>query len=122
MKHARMLAPLAVAALLVAPLVAGATGAEAAAKRTSHAAAAAPGKHAGYRQFSGAVVAVDDASITVEKGGKTPKQMVFARAASLRSTGELGKDARVTVYWRDEAGKPVAHRVVVKPATSGSSR
>ena len=121
MKHARMFAPLALAALLATALVAGATRAEAAAKRTSHAAAAAPARSAGYRQFTGAVVAVDEASITVERGGRSPKQMVFARAASLRSTGELGKDARVTVYWRDEAGKAVAHHVVVKTATNAGS-
>ncbi len=119
MKNARMFAPLALAALLVATLAGSATRAEAAPKRTSHAAAAAPSKGAGYRQFTGKVVAIDGSSITVEKGGKTPKEMVFARAASLRSTGDLEKDARVTVYWRDEAGKAVAHRVVVKTATSG---
>jgi hypothetical protein len=119
MNNARMFAPLALAALLVAPLAGGATRAEAAAKRTPHAAAAAPSKSAGYRQFTGTVVAIDGSSITVEKGGKAPKQMVFARATNLRSTGDLEKDARVTVYWRDEAGKAVAHRVVVKTATSG---
>lgn len=122
MKHARMFAPLALAALLVAPLAGGVTNAEAAPKRAPHAASSAPAKTAGYRQFTGTVVAIDGSSITVEKAGKTPKQMVFARAASLRSTGEIEKDARVTVYWRDEAGHPVAHRVVRKTGTSGDSR
>ena len=122
MKHARMFAPLALAAMLVAPLAGSATNAEAAPKRTPHAATSAPAKAAGYRQFTGTVVSIDGSSITVEKGGKAPKQMVFARGASLRSTGEIEKDARVTVYWRDEAGHPVAHRVVVKTATSGSGR
>jgi len=117
-----MLAPLALAALLVAPVVTGVTRAEAAPKRGPNAAATATAKRAGYRQFTGTVVAVDGSSITVEKGGKTPKQMVFGRAASLGSAGDVEKDARVTVYWRDEAGKPVAHRVVVKTATSGGSR
>lgn len=122
MKHVRMFAPLALAALLVAPIAGGATRAEAAPKRTPHATTSAPGKSAGYRQFTGTVVAVDGSSITVEKGGKTPKQMVFARAASLRSTGDIGKDSRVTVYWRDEAGKAVAHRVVMKTDSGGGSR
>jgi hypothetical protein len=67
------------------------------------------------------VVELDAASITVERGGKTPRQMVFARSTGMRSTGDVEKDARVTVYWRDESGKPVAHRVVVKTATSGGT-
>ena len=33
----------------------------------------------------------------------------------------IEKDARVTVYYRDEDGQPTAHRVVVKPAKGGSS-
>jgi gas vesicle protein len=123
MKHARMFAPLALAALLVAPLVGVATRAEAAPKRSQHHNSAASSKSADYRQFTGTVVAVDESSITVERGGKSPKQMVFERNASLRSTGDVEKDARVTVYWRDEAGKQVAHRVVVKEAAaSGGSR
>jgi len=121
MKHARMFAPLALATLLVALLAGGATNAAAAAKRTPQSASSAPSKNAGYRQFTGTVVAIDGSSITVEKGGKAPKQMVFARAASLRSAGDIGKDARVTVYWREEAGHPVAHRVVLKTATSSGS-
>ena len=122
MKHARMFTPLALAALLVAPLAGGATRAEAAPKRSQHNASAAPSKSAGYRQFTGTVVALDASSITVERGGKNAKQMVFERNAGLRSTGDVEKDARVTVYWRDEAGKQVAHRVVVKVATtSGGS-
>jgi hypothetical protein len=122
MKHARMFAPLALAALLVAPLVVGATRSEAAPKRAPRSTGAAASKSAGYRQFTGTVVGLDASSITVERGGKNPKQMVFERNAGLRSTGDLEKDARVTVYWRDEAGKQVAHRVVVKTAASGDSR
>ena len=122
MRHTRMFAPLALAALLVAPLAVGATRAEAAPKRAPRSTGAVAGKSAGYRQFTGTVVAVDASSITVERGGKNPKQMVFERNAGLRSTGDVEKDARVTVYWRDEAGKQVAHRVVVKTAASGDSR
>ena len=121
MKHARMFAPLAAAALLVAPLAGGATRAEAAAKRVPHKDAAAPSKSANYRQFTGTVVALDASSITVERGGKAPKQMVFARGTTMRSTGDVAKDARVTVFWRDESGKSVAHRVVVKAATSSAN-
>ena len=125
MKHARMLAPLALAAGLALTLAGFAPVAQAAAKRASKAAStegqAAPRKAAAFHQFTGTVVSLDAASITVEKGGKTPKQMVFSRHSTMRSTGDVAKDARVTVYWRDEAGKPVAHRVVVKAvATSGT--
>lgn len=123
MKHVRMLAPLALAALLVAPLAAG--NAHAAAKRERQTAGKqeshAPAKRAAYRQFTGTVVALDGASITIEKGGKNPKQMVFAKSAGMRSAGDVQKDARVTVYWRDEGGRSVAHRVVVKTAGAEAS-
>ena len=127
MKHARMLAPLALAAALVAPALSGAVSpADAAPKRSSQAAVpghpAKSGRAATYRQFTGTIVALDASSLTVEKGGKTPKQMVFARHAAMRSTGDVEKDARVTVYWREEAGQPVAHRVVVKTATAEGTR
>jgi hypothetical protein len=111
-----MLAPIALAALLAVPLAGLATRAEAASKRSAKSASTetpAPKKSASYRQFTGTVVALDASSITVEKGGKTPKQMVFARHAAMRSTGDVGKDARVTVYWRDEAGRRSrTHRAV----------
>jgi hypothetical protein len=116
-----MLAPFALAAVLAATLPGITPVAQAAARRSAKAASAdapaSPRKAATYHQFSGTVVSLDASSITVEKGGKTPKQMVFARHSAMRSTGDVAKDARVTVYWRDEAGKPVAHRVVVKAAT-----
>jgi len=125
MKHARMLAPFALAAVLAASLTGFAPDAQAAAKRSSKTASAespaAPRKAAAYHQFTGTVVSLDESSITVEKGGKTPKQMVFTRHSAMRSTGDVAKDARVTVYWRDEAGKPVAHRVVVKATATGGT-
>jgi hypothetical protein len=74
-------------------------------------------------QFSGVVTAIDKTSLTVEKNGKTPKRMTFARHADMTTQGEVERDAHVTVYYRDEDGHSVAHRVVVKaaaPATSGS--
>ena len=40
----------------------------------------------------------------------------------MKTTGELEKDARVTVYYRDEGGQPVAHKVVVKAAPLAASR
>ncbi len=118
MKHARMLAPFALAALLVTPLVSGVSNAAAAPKREKHAATSSPAKRTAYRQFTGTVVAIDGSSITVEKGGKAPAQMTFTRAASMRAVDDVAKDVRVTVFWRDEAGKPVAHKIVVKTTAS----
>ena len=113
MKQGRMLLPFVLAAALVAPLALVATHAEAAAKKSS---SATPKKSYALRQFTGVVTSLDKSSLTVQKTGKTASTMVFARHAQLRITGELEKDARVTVYWRDEAGHPVAHKVVVKTA------
>jgi hypothetical protein len=120
MKHARRFAALLIAALLAAPAAGLVSTAAAAAKKSTT--AAAPAKSSDYRQFTGTVVALDATSITVEKSGKTPKQMVFTRHAGMRSTGDVVKDVKVTVYWRDDGGQPVAHRVVVKPATTATSR
>ena len=72
------------------------------------------------RQFTGYVSAIDKTSITVEKRGKNPEARVFTMHDEMRTTGDVEKDARVTVYYRDEGGKAIAHRVVVKPARSGS--
>lgn len=69
----------------------------------------------GQRQFTGIVTALDHQSLTVEKRGKKPQTRVFSRHAELKTTGDLAKDARVTVYYRDEGGQAVATRVVVKP-------
>jgi len=72
------------------------------------------------RQFTGVVTALDKTSITVEKSGKKAKTMVFTRAAEMKTTGDLDEDARVTVYYREEGGRSVAHRVVVKPEAASS--
>ena len=73
------------------------------------------------RQFTGVVTALDKTSLTVEKSGKKPSTMVFARHAEMRTVGELEKDARVTVYYRTEGRETVAVRVVVKPSSGGAS-
>jgi hypothetical protein len=57
----------------------------------------------------------------VEKRGKKPQTRVFSRHAEMKSTGDLEKDARVTVYYRDEGGRSVAHRVVVKDGAVDSN-
>ena len=104
MRHSRMLAPLALAAVLAASLAAVAP-AQAASKTSTKTASvdqpASPKKAPSYHQFTGTVVSLDESSITVEKGGKTPKQMVFTRHSEMRSTGDVAKDARVTVHCRN---------------------
>jgi hypothetical protein len=40
----------------------------------------------------------------------------------LPTIGDLAKAARVTVYYRDEGGQSVAHKVVVKTAPLAASR
>jgi hypothetical protein len=72
------------------------------------------------RQFSGYITAIDKSSITVEKRGKKPETRVFVKLDEMRTTGDVAKDAHVTVYYRDDGGKAIAHRVVVKPARPGS--
>ena len=70
------------------------------------------------RQYTGYVTALDKTSITVEKRGKKTESKVFARHAEMSVTGELEKSAHVTVYYRDEGGKAIAHRVIVKSETA----
>jgi hypothetical protein len=116
MKQGRMLLPLCVALLVLgatSPLPAYA----AAAKATS--AAASKSKNA-TRQFSGTVTAVDRTSLTVEKHGKKAKTMVFSKHAEMKSNGDVEKNSRVTVYYREEGGHAVAMRVVVKPQATAA--
>jgi len=80
--------------------------------------ASATKSKASYRQFTGYVTALDKNSLTVEKRGKSPASKVFVKHAEMSVTGDVAKDARVTVYYRDEGGRAVAHRVVVKAETA----
>jgi hypothetical protein len=94
--------------------VAGAAGSEAKSVRAPN----------GLHQFTGVVTALDKTTLTVEKRGKKPRTVVFTRHAEMKSSGEVEKNARVTVYYRDEGGHSIAHRVVVKtdrPRGTGSS-
>jgi len=115
MNHGRTWMALALAATLAVATQAPAPPALAAAKtqaRTASEAGAA--KRKALHQFTGVVTAVDKNTITVEKGGKNAKKMTFERDAEMRTDGDLARDARVTVYYRDEDGKAVARKVVVK--------
>ena len=91
--------------------------AKAAASSKSSTASATKAKTS-YRQFTGYVTALDKNSLTVERRGKNPTSRVFVRHAEMSTTGDVAKDARVTVYFRDEGGRAVAHRVVVKAETA----
>ena len=102
--------------LLLAGLLA--SGAHAASK--SGAPSSSKSKNA-MHQFTGVVTALDKQSLTVEKAGKQPQSRTFVRHDDMTTQGELAKDARVTVYYRDEGGKSVAHRVVVKEAAETAS-
>jgi hypothetical protein len=115
-----MLALLAAFAVLAGSLAFGAAVSRAAGPKQELAAkSAAESKSKNLtRQFTGWVTAADKTSLTVEKRGKKPRTVVFARHAEMKTTGEIGKDAHVTVYYRDEGGQSVAHRVVAKPTGS----
>src|SRR5262245_1743633 len=103
---------------LVAPRM---TQAEAAGKST--AAAGSSKSSSAQRQFTGYVTAMDKNTITVEKRGKKPQSRTFSRHAELQTDGDLAREARVTVYYRDEGGQAVAQRVVVKaPPTPKTDR
>ena len=91
----------------------------AAAAKSGEATVTAKKSGATMRQFTGYVTALDQNKLTVEKRGKKPQTKTFTKHADLKATGEIEKEARVTVYYRDEGGKPIAHRVVVK-AENGS--
>ena len=110
----------AMCALVVLPLVAPRSGEAGAAGKSSAATSEAKSKN-GQRQFTGIVTAVDKNTFTVEKRGKKPQSRVFSRHAEIRTEGDLAKDARVTVYYRDQGGQAIAHRVIVKPE-NGSPR
>jgi hypothetical protein len=106
---------LAVGVLAMLPLAAPRSGDAQAARRSSAATSTSKSK-LNLRQFTGIVTALDKTTLTVEKQGKKPQSRVFTRHAELKTSGDLEKDARVTVYYRDEGGQSVAHRVVVKAA------
>ena len=104
-----------VACGVLAPLSAHAAKTVASTKSST---ASATKARASYHQFTGYVTALDKNSLTVEKRGKNPTSKVFVKHAAMSTTGDVAKEARVTVYYRDEGGKAVAHRVIVKAETA----
>ncbi|HTR97967.1 MAG TPA: hypothetical protein VMH61_08700 [Candidatus Acidoferrales bacterium] len=117
MKQGRLLMPLTLAVLLAATSIT-ALRADAATAKAATSAASTKRKSASLHQFSGVVTALDKSSLTVEKSGNNARSVVFARDPEMKTTGEIEKDARVTVWYRDENGHSVAHRVVVKTAAT----
>jgi len=120
MKQGRKFLALGVAlALTGAPFAAQAAAKPANATAASASQTAAPAAKArnAVRQFTGYVTSLDRTSLTVEKRGKNPRSMVFTKDAALPLSAAVDKDARVTVYYRDEDGHAVAQRVIAKVPT-----
>ena len=118
MRQGWIAVPLAAALLCAVPAIGASHALAAPAKGT---AAPSTAKKASLRQFTGWVTALDKSTITVEKRGKNPRSMTFVKHDEMRTTGEIEKDARVTVYYREEGGRAVAHRVVVKSEGAGAT-
>jgi hypothetical protein len=119
MKQGRMFPALGAAlALTCAPLAAHAAPSKSAS--TPPAAPAARSSNP-TRQFTGYVTALDRTSLTVEKRGRKPRTMAFTKDADMELSG-VEKEARVTVYYRDEDGHAVAQRIVAKPTSARASR
>src|SRR5690348_13187281 len=111
MKQGRMWLPLVLSALVALAVTSGSIDA---APRKAASTATAKRASVALHQFTGVVTDLDKSSLTVAKAGKNARTMVFSRHETMRTTGELVKDARVTVWYRDEDGRTVAHKVVVK--------
>lgn len=116
----------ALAALLALGLMAGVASAAAPRAARAASAAAKPARSAkakrALHQFTGVVTAMDKQSITVEKAGKQPQTRTFVRDEKTLTSGDVEKEAHVTVYFREENGKAVAHRVVVKSGGETAAR
>jgi len=119
MKQGRRFLPFVLIALLA--VSSAAVGRVEAAPRKTAAASGAKKSYA-FHQFTGTVTALDKSTLTVEKTGKNAKTMVFTKLDGMKTTGDLEKEARVTVFYRDESGHPVAHKVVVKTGPATASR
>ena len=114
MKQGRKYLALGMALAIAAMSGLTATHAAPAAPKTAAPAAKSARARNSMRQFTGFVSAQDHATLTVERRGRNPRSMVFAKHDAMTTSGEVEKDARVTVFYRDEGGRPVAHRVVVR--------
>lgn len=116
MKQGRMVLALGAALALAFASIAAQAASKSGAQPAAAAAPAATSRNA-VRQFTGYVTALDRTSLTVEKRGRNPRSMVFTKDASLPISDAIEKDARVTVYYREQDGHAVAQRVVAKVPT-----
>ena len=110
------------AALALVPVAAPATHAAGKSATASKSSTSSSKSKRTYRQFTGVVTALDKSTITVEKGGKQARTVVFDRHEEMKTTGDLEEDARVTVYYREDGGRSVAHKVVVKAPGNGGTK
>jgi hypothetical protein len=109
------------AALLIAATPAAPAARSASGSTNSQSSGSTPSRAKNsLRQFTGYVTAIDKTTLTVEKRGKKPRSMVFTKDPEMKTTGEVEKDARVTVYYREDGGRAVARRVVVRPEAGGT--
>jgi hypothetical protein len=105
--------------LVVIPSAGAAARAKSTATASSEGKAKAGRSAKALRQFTGYVTSIDENELTVEKRGKAARTMTFVRNEGMKSVGDVAKDSRVTVFYREDGGKAVAHRVVVKESSSG---
>ncbi len=110
------------AAVITLAAVLGATPVRMAAAAAAPKATTSPSKSNGakLRQFTGYVTTVDGKSLTVEKRGKNPRTLVFTRDESTRSEGDVAKNSRVTVHYREDGDRHIAQRVVARPNRRGA--
>ena len=98
----------------VAPVVSSVTDVAFAATKSSSSTTATKSTKAKTRQWTGSIVELEESSLTVTKGKKKPQKMTFSRSKATRVQGDLEEGSRVTVYYRTDGKKAVAHRIVVK--------
>jgi hypothetical protein len=92
----------------------------AASKRDGKATAESSTQRNTLRQFTGYVTAIDKTSITVEKRGKAPQTRTFLRDETTKSVGDIAKETRVTVHYRQEGDQLIARRVEARPLKRAS--
>ena len=74
-------------------------------------------------QLTGTITAISDTSFTLthrkNKEGKT--ESTFTMSADTKKDGDVKKDAKVTVFYHEDAGKMAANRVKAAPAPAAAA-
>jgi hypothetical protein len=74
-------------------------------------------------QATGTVVSFTDTNLMMAKGqGKAKSEWTFVRNNKTATRGTLAKDAKVTVFYHEEKGRKIAHRINVWPAPKGGEK